>query len=89
MDVYGMGEYDVSVSERVLICLHNLCATSGEMAKTSDDLAHILQINPNEISDNLERHASSGYVCAYNDHEGRRRYYLTNTGIIRVCSIFS
>ena len=84
-----MNEYDLPLSERLLITLHNLCATSGNMAKKSDELAQILQTSVDEVNQNLDRHVSDGYVAAFNDNEGNRRFYLTNTGIIRVCSLFS
>ncbi len=77
------------MSERLLISLHNLCATSGEMARKSEDLAQILQADINAVNQNLDKHVSDGYVAAYHDHEGSRRFYLTSTGIIRVCSLFS
>jgi len=77
------------LSERLLISLHNLCATSGEMARKSEDLAQILQADINAVNQNLDKHVSDGYVAAYHDHEGSRRFYLTSTGIIRVCSLFS
>ncbi len=81
--------YDLPLSERLLISLHNLCATSNQMAVRSDELARILQVDVNEVNQNLDRHVSEGYVLAYHDNEGNRRFYLTNTGIIRVCSLFS
>ena len=84
-----LNDYGASLSEKLLITLHNLCATNGDMAKKSSELAQILQVNTNEVDQNLDRHVSDGYVAAYNDNEGNRRVYLTNTGIIRVCSLFS
>jgi DNA-binding MarR family transcriptional regulator len=84
-----LSEYEASLSERLLISLHNLCATSGEMARRSEDLAQILQADMNTVNQNLDKHVSDGYVAAYYDHEGNRRFYLTSTGIIRVCSLFS
>ena len=69
--------------------LHNLCATSGEWARRSDELAQILQADVNEVNQILDRHISEGYVVSFTDHEGKRKYHLTSTGIIRVCSLFS
>ncbi len=85
----SLNDYEASLSERLLISLHNLCATSGEMAKKSEDLAQILQADINAVNQNLDRHVSDGYVAAYQDNEGSRRFYLTSKGIIRVCSLFS
>jgi hypothetical protein len=84
-----LNDYNLPLSERLLISLHNFCATSGEMAKKSDELAQILQASTDEVNQNLNRHVSDGYVDAYYDNEGNRRFYLTRTGIIRVCSLFS
>jgi DNA-binding MarR family transcriptional regulator len=89
MRMMKLNGYDLPLSERLLVSLHNLCATSTQMAVKSDELARILQTDINEINQNLERHVSEGYVAAFQDQEGNRRFYLTNTGIIRVCSIFS
>lgn len=59
------------------------------MAVKGDELARALQVDINEVNQNLERYISEGYVSAFHDNEGNRRFYLTNTGIIRVCSLFS
>jgi hypothetical protein len=69
--------------------MHNLCATSGEMARKSEDLAQILQTDVNTVNQNLDKHVSDGYVADYGDNEGNRRFYLTSRGIIRVSSFFS
>jgi DNA-binding MarR family transcriptional regulator len=84
-----LNEYDLPLSERLLITLHNLCATSGEMARKGGELAEILHAGMNEVNQNLDKHVSDGYVATFTDNEGNRRVYLTNTGIIRVCSLFS
>jgi hypothetical protein len=84
-----LNEYDLPLSERILISLHNLCATRGEMARKSGDLAQILQTGVDEINQSLDKHVSDGYVAFFCDNEGNRRFYLTSTGIIRVCSLFS
>jgi hypothetical protein len=82
-------EHDLPLSERLLISLHNLCATSGDMAKKSEELAQMLQTSIEEVDRNLDKHVSGGYVASFYDNEGNRRFYLTSTGIIRVCSLFS
>jgi len=82
-------EFSLPLSEKLLMTLHNLCATSGEWARRSDELAQILQADVNEVNQILDRHISEGYVVSFTDHEGNKKYHLTNTGIIRVCSLFS
>ena len=84
-----LNEYETSLSERLLINLHNLCATSREMARRSEDLAQIVQTDINTVNQSMDKHISDGYVEAYYDNEGNRRFYLTSRGIIRVCSLFS
>jgi hypothetical protein len=84
-----LNEYESPMSERVLISLHNLCATSGDMAKKGEELAQILQTGQDEINRNLDKHISDGYVEGFYDNEGNRRFWLTSKGIIRVCSLFS
>jgi DNA-binding MarR family transcriptional regulator len=84
-----LSEYEASLSERLLITMHNLCATSGEMAKKSEDLAQFLQADVNTVNQSLDKHVSDGYVADYRDNEGNRRFYLTAKGIIRVSSLFS
>jgi len=84
-----LNEYETSLSEQLLINLHNLCATSVEMARRSEDLAQIVQTDLNTVNQCMDKHISDGYVNAYNDTEGKRRFYLTSKGIIRVCSLFS
>ena len=84
-----LNEYEASLSERLLITMHNLCATSGEMAKKSEDLAQFLQADVNAVNQVLDKHVSDGYVADYRDNEGNRRFYLTSKGIIRVSSLFS
>lgn len=84
-----MTEFGVSLSEKVLITLHNFCATRGEWARRSDELAQVLQVDVNEVNRILDGYVSEGYVVSFTDHEGNKRYHLTGTGIIRVCSLFS
>lgn len=84
-----MSEYELPLSERVLITLHNLGATSGDMAKRADEVAKFVQADENEINQILERLGSEGYASSYVNSGGSRRHYLTRTGIIRVCSLFS
>ena len=59
------------------------------MARRSEDLAQIVQADINTVNQCLDKHISDGYVNAYSDNEGKRRFFLTSKGIIRVCSLFS
>jgi hypothetical protein len=82
-------QYDLPLSERLLISLHNLCATSTNTTKKSEELAQILNTSIDEVNHNLDQYISGGYVAFFCDNEGNRRFFLTNTGTIRVCAPFS
>jgi len=69
--------------------LHNLCATDPEMAKKSDELAEVLQVDKHEVDNLLARHESEGYTKSFTDNEENKRHYLTGIGIIKVCSVFT
>jgi DNA-binding MarR family transcriptional regulator len=85
----NLGEKALPISERVLMALHNMCATDPGMAKKSDELAQVLEIDRNQVDDLLNRQESEGYAKSFTDNEGNKRYYLTGTGIIKVCSVFT
>ena len=59
------------------------------MARKSEDLALFVQTDTNTVNQTMEKHIADGYVAAYYDNEGNRRFYLTSRGIIRVSSLFS
>jgi len=80
---------DVPLRERLLQTLHNLCATTPELARRSEELAQVFQISLEEVENILNGCESEGYTKSFVDSEGKKRYYLTGTGIIKVCSIFT
>lgn len=84
-----MSEETLPLSERLLLTLHNLCATYPDMAKKTDELAQILRIDMNEVDSILSRHESEGYAKSFIDDEGNKRFYLTGVGIIKICSLFT
>jgi hypothetical protein len=75
--------------DKVLQTLHNLCATASDLAKRGDEVARILQRDPNEIEGILDNYKSGGFAESFFDNEGKKRYYLTGRGIIKVCSLFT
>jgi len=75
--------------EKVLQTLHNLCATAADLARRSEEIAQILQRDQGEIESILDRHKSEGFVESFLDNEGKKRYYVTGRGIIKVCSLFT
>lgn len=75
--------------EKVLQTLHNLCATAADLARRSEEVARIIQRDPTEIESILDRYKSEGFAESFYDNEGKKRYYLTGRGIIKVCSLFT
>ncbi len=75
--------------DKILQTLHNLCATAADLAKRSDEVARILQRDPGEIERILDDYKNHGFAESFYDNEGKKRFYLTGKGIIKVCSLFT
>lgn len=75
--------------DKVLQTLHNLCATAADLARRGEEVARLLQKDPNEIESILDRYKSEGFAESFVDNEGKKRYYLNGRGIIKVCSLFT
>ncbi len=75
--------------DKVLQTLHNLCATAPDLARRSEEVARILQHDQGEIDGILEKYKSEGFTETFVDNEGKKRYYVTARGIIKVCSLFT
>jgi DNA-binding PadR family transcriptional regulator len=80
---------ELPLSERILQTLHNLCATAPELARRSEELSQVLQIDINELEKILDEYKKQGFAQSYVDNEGKKRYYLTGSGIIKVCALFT
>ena len=80
---------ELPLSERILQTLHNLCATASDLARRSEELAQVLQIDTNEVEKTLDNYKLEGFVESFMDSEGKKRYYLTGRGIIKVCALFT
>lgn len=80
---------ELPLSEKILQTLHNLCATSPEMARRNDELSQILHVDVNELDRILDDYKRQGFAESCTDNEGKKRYYLTGSGIIRICAIFT
>ena len=76
---------ELPFQEKVLQTLHNLCATAADLARRGEEVARILQRDPAEIEGIL----AGGFAESFYDNEGKKRYYLTPKGIIKVCSLFT
>ncbi len=80
---------ELPLSERILQTLHNLCATAPELARRSEELSQVLQIDLGELERILDDYRNQGFAQSYVDNEGKKRYYLTGSGIIKVCALFT
>ncbi len=80
---------ELPFSEKVLQTLHNLCATAPDLARKSEELSQVFQIDIREIENILENYRAEGFVESFADNEGKKRYYLNGRGIIKVCSLFT
>ena len=75
--------------DKVLQTLHNLCATAADLARRSEEVARILNLDQNEIESILDKYKSEGFVESFIDNDGKKRYYLNARGIIKICSLFT
>ena len=75
--------------DKVLQTLHNLCATAPDLARRGEEVARILQHDQGEIEGILDKYKTEGFVENFFDNEGKKRYYVTPRGIIKVCSLFT
>jgi len=80
---------ELPLPEKILQTLHNLCATASDLARRSEELAQVLQIDINEVEKTLENYKLEGFVESFMKSEGKKRYYLTGRGIIKVCALFT
>jgi DNA-binding PadR family transcriptional regulator len=80
---------ELPLSEKVLQTLHNLCATAPDLARRSEELSQVLQLDVGELERILDRYKAEGFAESFVDNEGKKRYYLTGSGIIKVCALFT
>lgn len=80
---------ELPVSEKILETLHNLCATAPDLARGSEELAKVMQLDPAEVERILDDFGLEGHIESFTDEEGKKRYYLTGKGIIKVCAVFT
>lgn len=80
---------ELPISEKILQTLHNLCATAPDLARKSEELAQVMQLDLTEVERILDNYGLEGYLEGFTDNEGKKRYYLTGRGIIKVCALFT
>ncbi len=80
---------ELPISEKLLQTLHNLCATAPDLARKSEELAQVMQLDITEVERILDNYGLEGYLESFTDNEGKKRYYLTGRGIIKVSALFT
>jgi hypothetical protein len=80
---------EIPLSEKILQTLHNLCATAPDLARRSEEIAQVMQIDMGELERILDNYRVEGFAESFFDNEGKKRYYLTGRGIIKVCALFT
>ena len=80
---------ELPLPEKILQTLHNLCATAPDLARKSEELSQVLQIDIDEIERILDNSKNEGFTESFIDNEGKKRYYLAGRGIIKVCALFT
>jgi hypothetical protein len=80
---------ELPLSEKILQTLHNLCATAPDLARKSEELSQVLGVDLNELERILDNFKTEGFTQSFTDNEGKKRYYLTGSGIIKVCALFT
>jgi len=80
---------ELPLSEKILQTLHNLCATAPELSRRGEEVSLALQIDTNEVERTLDNYKQEGFVESFIDNEGKKRYFLTGRGIIKVCALFT
>ena len=48
-----------------------------------------MQIDTSELERILDNYKREGFAESFTDNEGKNRYYLTGSGIIKICAIFT
>jgi hypothetical protein len=66
-----------------------LCATAPDLARRSEELSQVLQVDLSELEKILDGYKAEGFAESFMDNEGKKRYYLTGSGIIKVCALFT
>lgn len=84
-----MYEENIPTPEKLLLLMHNLCIVRPEIAKTSEELSKTLRIAVDHTLTILHGFERDGYVTSHTDQNGRRKFYLTGLGILKVCSSFT
>ena len=80
---------NIPIQERLLLIMHNLGVMRPEAAKNAGELAGFLQAAIEHVTNILSKHEADGYVKSHQNQGDNKKFYLTEAGIIRVCSFFT
>jgi len=73
----------------LLLVLYALGIVTEDSSKTLREIAKLCGASRKTISALLGKLIENGFVIEYRDAAGKLRYYLTKTGIVRSCSVFT
>ena len=82
-------EEKLPLQDKVLLLLHSLGAVKPEKAMKLKELANLASLHEKEMEKVLNENESQGYAKSFIDNKGFKRYYLSGTGILRACSIYT
>jgi DNA-binding PadR family transcriptional regulator len=80
---------ELPLPEKILQTLHNLCATAPDLARRSEELSQVLHVDLGEVERILDDYKRQGFAESFVDNEGKKMYFLTGSGIIKICAIFT
>jgi predicted transcriptional regulator len=87
----GMDEQEIKskgIAFYVLSKLHELCIAMPELASSVEEISPKVGLSLEETVEALNKLASDSLVT-YLETDGKRKFYLTSSGIIAACSIFT
>lgn len=84
-----MDERDLSLSDKLLLNMHNMCIVRPGIAKSVEEISKSISLTVDHVVGLLKSNEEHGYVKSYTDQMGLKRFYLTSLGIIKVCSSFT
>ncbi len=84
-----MSENHLSSPEKLLLAMHNLGLVKPEIAKTCGEISKTIHEAADEVANILDKQEANGYIKSFKDSSGARRFYLSSSGILKVCSVYT
>jgi DNA-binding MarR family transcriptional regulator len=79
---------DIGESEKILLAMHNLCIVRPEISWPGKEIAKHVPLSESTVLQMLTQLENKGYVKSFME-SGNMKYYLSNTGIIKVSTLFT